>query len=102
SYESWLKPARVKELETQGERFFPLDLATLVHEESSKLAKRMRHLAIEKGANMVVDTVLGSQSSARQLVEGLVAAGYRVEIIDVEVPEAVSREAIRQRWRDGY
>ncbi|WP_260465157.1 zeta toxin family protein, partial [Arachnia propionica] len=30
SYESWLKPARVKELETQGERFFPLDLATLV------------------------------------------------------------------------
>ncbi|WP_221739816.1 zeta toxin family protein, partial [Arachnia propionica] len=30
------------------------------------------------------------------------AAGYRVEIIDVEVPEAVSREAIRQRWRDGY
>ncbi|RRD45810.1 zeta toxin family protein, partial [Arachnia propionica] len=102
SYESWLKPARVKELETQGERFFPLDLATLVHEESSLLAQRMRKEAMQDGCNIVIDTVLGSPRSVTDIQTTLAAAGYRVEIIDVEVPEAVSREAIRQRWRDGY
>src|SRR5690606_1364711 len=46
SYETFIKPPAVRELEAQGERFFPLDFAALVHEESSALAKIVREEAI--------------------------------------------------------
>jgi hypothetical protein len=39
SYEGWIKPEAVSELEAAGERFFPLELASLVHEESPQLAR---------------------------------------------------------------
>src|SRR5699024_4005932 len=42
SYEVWIKPDAVRDLEAQGERFFPLELAALVHEESSMLAAALR------------------------------------------------------------
>ncbi|MDR1188809.1 MAG: hypothetical protein LBK95_15400 [Bifidobacteriaceae bacterium] len=41
SYESWIKPAAVRELESRGERFAPMELAALVHQESALAARAL-------------------------------------------------------------
>ncbi|MDH6238461.1 hypothetical protein H4V99_003267 [Cryobacterium sp. CG_9.6] len=102
SYEAFLKPALVKDHEAAGERFFPLELASLVHEESSELAKRLRGEAIRAGANIVIDTVLSSEVSALGLGKQLEAAGYGVDVVDVEVPYELSEARIAKRWQQSY
>lgn len=102
SYESVLKPDEVKELEAAGEKFFPMDLAALVHEESSKLARSLRNEAIERGDNLVIDGVLADEDKALALGQQLQRHGYRVEVVDVEVPYEVSLRSIEQRWQQDY
>ncbi len=101
SYESWIKPAAVREREAAGERFHPMELSSLVHAESADLADRLRRDALRSGKNVVIDTVLSSDTKARQIMGELERAGYDVQVIDVEVPREVSEERIRTRWREG-
>ncbi len=100
SYESFIKPAAVRELEEAGEKFYPLELAALVHNESGDLAAALREDLIAEGTNLIVDTVLGNVSSATRLSEQLTQAGYTVTLVDVEVPYEVSEARIRQRWQE--
>jgi len=100
SYEVWIKPEAVRDLEAQGERFYPLELASLVHEESSRLAVALREDLIDTRTNIIVDTVLGDEASAQKLGEQLAAAGYTVTVVDVEVPFEVSEARIEQRWQE--
>lgn len=102
SYDAWLKPPEIRELEGAGERFFPLELASLVHEESSMLAVRLRHESIDAGTNLVVDSVLSNEASALALGRRLETAGYRIEVIDVEVPYEISAGRIAGRWQESY
>ncbi|MGB3055470.1 MAG: zeta toxin family protein [Acidimicrobiales bacterium] len=102
SYDSWLMPDEVRELGRNGHQFYPLELAALVHEESSYLAKALRSDAIEAGDNIVIDAVLADSDKAVALGEQLAGAGYEVWVIDVEVSRDVSEERIRQRWRSAY
>ncbi len=90
------------ELEEQGERFYPLDFAALVHEESSALAKSIRGEAIRAGANVVIDSVLSKPEAALTLGWQLKEAGYSVEVLDVEVPVEVSTARVAERWRGSY
>ena len=85
-----------------GERFFPLEMASLVHEESSQLARRLRVESIRLGANIVVDTVLADEVAALALGRQLEAAGYVVEVVDVEVPYELSESRIARRWQQSY
>lgn len=63
SYDQFLKPPEVAQREQiDGERFFPLELASLVHEESSYLAKQLQREAMREGTNIVIDSVLGGPS----------------------------------------
>ncbi|WP_228512343.1 zeta toxin family protein [Clavibacter sp. VKM Ac-2872] len=101
SYESWIKPAAVRELEAAGERFHPMELSSLVHAESSYLADEQRARALRGGKNVVIDTVLSSDTKARQIMGELERAGYDVQVMDVEVPREVSEERIRTRWQEG-
>ncbi|CAQ02759.1 zeta toxin family protein [Clavibacter sepedonicus] len=101
SYESWIRPAAVRESEAAGERFHPMELSSLVHAESADLADRQRTEAIRSGKNVVIDTVLSADTKARQIMGELERAGYDVQVIDVEVPREVSEERIRKRWREG-
>ncbi|ALD13722.1 zeta toxin family protein [Clavibacter capsici] len=101
SYESWIKPAAVREREAAGERFHPMELSSLVHAESSYLADEQRARALRAGKNVVIDTVLSSDTKARRIMGELERAGYDVQVIDVEVPREVSEERIRKRWREG-
>jgi len=102
SYESWIKPVEIKALEAQGERFFPLELAALVHTESSLLAARSRLDALRAGENVVIDTVLADERSAIELGRLLESYGYDVQVVDVEVPYEVSEARIRSRWEQSY
>jgi len=102
SYDAFIKPAQVKQREAAGERFFPLELASLVHEESSMLAKRLQREAIAEGTNVVIDTVLSKPDQAVSLGERFAAAGYTVEVVDVEVPFELSAARIEKRWHESY
>ncbi|WP_240666433.1 zeta toxin family protein [Oerskovia turbata] len=102
SYETFLKPDGVREREEAGEPFFPLELAALVHEESSHLARVLRDEALREGTNVVIDSVLSKPAAAVELGEKLAAAGYEVEVVDVEVPYELSQARIAQRWRQSY
>ena len=102
SYEQWLKPPELKALEAEGEHFFPLELAALVHEESSHLARLMRRRALLEGHNVLIDTVLSDTVKAFSLAEELEAHGYSIEVIDVEVPAELSAARIEDRWRTAY
>lgn len=99
SLESFFKGPDLRALEASGERLFPMELASLVHEESSMIARRMRNEALERGVNVVIDGVLGKQSSALRLGQDLQMADYEIAVVDVEVPFEVSEQAIRARWQ---
>lgn len=71
SYDQLLKPPEVQDRERAGEPFFPLELASLVHEESSRLADDLRQEAMEAGTNIVIDTVLSKPDKAVQLGQEL-------------------------------
>ena len=102
SYESFLKPIEIADLESAGEQFFPLELASLVHEESAVLAQRLRDRAVRDRLNIVLDTVLNWEPHAQELGRELDAAGYSIEVVDVEVPYEVAESRIAQRWEDAY
>ena len=102
SYDQWLMPDAIRERQAQGEKFYPLELASLVHEESSYLAKSLRGDAIDAGDNIVIDTVLGREVDALALGQSLHKADYDVRVIDVEVPYELSEERIRGRWENAY
>jgi len=97
-----LKPPAVRELEQSGERFYPLELASLVHEESSRLAKRVRRDAIREGTNLVIDSVLKDPAAAEQMGAHLGAAGYQVRVIDVECSYDASLARVAHRWDFSY
>lgn len=100
SYRDFIVPAAVRDLEEAGERFAPLELASLVHEESSLLAKQLRNAAIDDGLNVVVDTVLSGERAALETGERLARAGYDVRVVDVETTYEISAARVEQRWRD--
>lgn len=102
SYESSIKPPAIRDLEQQGERFYPLEMSSLVHEESSLVTRRLRDSAISEGTNLIVDGVLSNPEGAQRLGAQLAAAGYDITVVDVEVPYEVSEQAIRQRWEEKY
>lgn len=102
SYESFIKPEQVKAREADGEPFYPLELASLVHEESSLLALRLRDNLSAQGTNVVIDTVLSNPEKAEQLGVLLARQKYEVEVIDVEVPFELSAARIASRWRQSY
>lgn len=102
SYETWIVPDAVRQLEDAGERFFPLELASLVHEESSYLAKALRLDAIQAGDNIIVDAVLAGEATALALGDLLAEADYDVEVVDVEVPFELSEQRIQSRWMQSY
>lgn len=102
SYDSWLVPREVRDLEAQGERFFPLEFAALVHLESVHIADSLRRDALEEGVNIVIDSVLGYEHAADRLGALLEGHGYDFEVVDVEVPFELSEKRIRERWEEAY
>ena len=102
SFESVIKPPEIAALEEDGEKFFPLEFAALVHEESSRLAHLLSAEAVHSGLNLVVDGVLANAAKAKELVAQLERGRYDVRVIDVEVPYALCEQRVQTRWRQAY
>lgn len=102
SYDSYLVPDDVRELEAAGERFYPRELAALVHNESSILSKKATNEALKRGDNVIIDGTLGNEKQARMLMDKLVAASYDVMVADVETTQANSEARTMGRWERGY
>lgn len=102
SYDSFLVPDEVHVLEAEGERFYPRELAALVHTESSILSKKARNEALESGMNVIIDGTLGNEKQARILLDRLESAGYDVKIADVETTQDISEARTLSRWERGY
>jgi chloramphenicol 3-O-phosphotransferase len=100
SYEGFIKPAVVRDLELGGEIFLPLELAPLVHDESSALAVALRDEAVEQGMNVVIDSVLWNIPAAIELGRRLDEAGYEIDVVDVEVSYELSQRRTAARWRE--
>jgi len=62
----------------------------------------MRHEVLGAGLNVVIDSVLSNADKAVGLGEQLAAAGYSIEVLDVEVPYELSAARISSRWRLAY
>ena len=101
-YESMIPPA-VGERIAAGERFAPGEFASLVHEESSMLARQARLRSLNRGERVVLDGVNGSDRKLREKVEELAKTGYSsVEIIAVDGPKAVTRARVEHRWNKSF
>ena len=102
SYDNFLVPGEVRALEASGEKFYPRELASLVHTESSILAKKARSEAVESGMNVIIDGTLGNEIQARILMDRLQAAGYDVLLADVETTQSITEARSMGRWERGY
>lgn len=97
-----LKPPVVHELESQGERFAPMEFASLVHEESSLLSSKLQDQLMQHEMNFVIDTVLKSEASAQVIASRLDNAEYKYNVVSVQTTEDVSKDSIRERWEKPY
>ena len=90
SYERDLLPP---ELAQSGERVWPRELATLVHDEAGMLADEARKRSIEQGTNVVIDGTLSWEPGANDLMDELDRAGYTVRVAVVDAPQDVVQSA---------
>lgn len=96
-------PAPVKARIDAGDRFAPGELAALVHEESSELAREATTISLERGERVVIDGVHGSKAKLIKRFQQLSDQGYTsIEIIAVDGPKAVTRARVINRWETGY
>jgi predicted kinase len=97
-----LTPPELRELEAQGERFWPRELAAIVHDEAGQLVSRATSETIASGENVIIDGTLSDPERARQLTDRLHQAGYTVRIASVDGPQDVIDQRISHRWRTDY
>src|SRR5262249_42597187 len=80
----------------------PMEASDLVHEESSRIAKRLAHRAQGEGMNLIWDVTMSEQPSTRARLDSLRGAGYtEVDAIFVDIPIAVSVSRAEARYREG-
>ncbi len=78
--------------------------ASLLHEESSLLAKRIRALAAKRRLDVVLEVTLSDEGSARRLFDQFRAGGYEIRLFAVAadaraaVVQAADRARLSNRW----
>lgn len=104
TYENRLLPKEVRAAEAEGHRFFPREMAALVHEESSQLAKDLLRTGMEVGCNIVLDGVMANLASADATLRRLATAvpNFAVTVMCIETSQEASRQRVKRRWLRGY
>lgn len=99
SLDSFIKPAVVRQLEAQaGEVFSDLDLASLVHTESSLIARKVRSFAVRSGYNVIIDQVSAKKRPVTELFESLEAQGYSARVVEIDASRSFSLESTFARY----
>lgn len=78
----------------------PMEANTLVHEESSTMAKKLAQLAAEQKINMIWDITMSSDSSVQSRIDALREAGYtdiNGLFVNIDVPTSRARAESRHR-----
>ncbi len=76
--------------------------ANAVHEESSEITGRVLGRAIENGDNIMIPMVGANADKAKGMADTLHAAGYRVNVVHVDVdPKVAAQRAIDRYYRSG-
>lgn len=89
------------ELSAEGIDPYPAEMASLVHEESSQLVKRLQNLAIRRKWNVIIDGTLANEVKSDALLTIMRDNGYTVHMVVVDISLADSKERIRDRWEKG-
>lgn len=97
SLDSFIKPASFKALEDFGVSFSPLEFASLVHEESSIIAKAIQKKAVNDGYNVIFDQVCSNQKKVDDLVEQLSVEGYYVSVVEIHADRNFSEQSAFDR-----
>lgn len=97
SLDSFIKPASFKALEDFGVSFSPLEFASLVHEESSMIAKKIQKEAIAGGYNVIFDQVCSNPKKVEDLVEELSTEGYYVSVVEIHADYNFSEQSAFDR-----
>ncbi len=98
SLQSFLMPPEAKELQSKGEVFSKLDFASLVHEESSNLAKRCQRLAINERRNLILDQVCSNSEKTAALIDTLADQGYRIRVVEIHAEKEFSEQSVFLRY----
>lgn len=81
----------------------PMEASSLVHEESSHIARTLAIRALADGKNVIWDVTLSTPRSAAYRVEELRAAGYReIQGIFIDIPIETSVARAIGRHRHGH
>lgn len=97
SLDSFIKPASFKALEDFGVSFSPLEFASLVHEESSIIAKDIQKEAIAGGYNVIFDQVCSDEEKTEDLVGQLSVKGYYVSVVEIHADRNFSEQSAFDR-----
>lgn len=98
-----LLPEEMRVWPGESSRFHPFELSALVHHESTNfLFNPALEDAIARGDNLIIDGTLAWKPRADRIVADLSEAGYRIRVVDVEAPKAVTLARTVERWRLGY
>jgi predicted kinase len=95
-------PAELSELERAGERFWPRELAAIVHEEAAILVERAVKDSTARGENVIIDGTLANAEKASRLADRLHQGRYTIQIASVDGPHDVIAQRIAHRWRTDY
>lgn len=98
SLQAFLMPPEARELQTQGEVFSKLDFASLVHEESSKLAKQCQRVAINERRNLILDQVCSNPEKTAALIDRLAEQGYRIRVVEIHAEKEFSEQSVFLRY----
>ena len=81
----------------------PMEATDLVHEESSRVAKRLAHRAYADRKNVIWDITMSSGHSTGTRIEALRNAGYaQIQGVFVDVPVDVSAKRADARYRKDH
>lgn len=84
-----------------GRPLMPLELAGLVHAESTKIADDLRVACAFRGEDIVIEGTLNWDGQADAILTDLEGNGYEaLVIVDVEVPRTTAQEQVLTRWWD--
>jgi len=92
----------MKEELADGRPLLPMEFASLVHHESTRIADRVLVEALSRGDNVIIEGTLRWEEMPGQLAGELGDAGYEsLDVVVVDVPEQVAWQQAEQRWWDG-
>ena len=82
--------------------YSPMEMAGLIHEESSDIAKMLGRVVQEEGLNVIWDvTLAGKQQKAMDKMQSLKDDGYSVRGVFVDIPPELSVQRAMARYERG-